>query len=467
MNDLGELIKAYITESETNEHPFLLFDLANVHENDHTKVLMSLLNYNKNQFLPSFLKMIGAPDYTSVKVKPTDQKKAIGNNGTGFIDLYFEYKNCDVIEKVIVENKIYGAGDTEKQLGRYIATAKGIEKDDFEKLWKKWQDGPEDLFTSDCEDFKHIHVIYLTFDGSKTPEEESLPMVFRSNKDNDFEGKWINYYPINYLENIIPWLENDVLPNIPYSDDGIAIAGVRQYIASLKNMFSGKGNSKAISQYIEEHTKSCSDKDKYDVIIKVMNYVKQIANKKTEKDLGVEDWNDLPLQVLIRDLRAAAMGIFTNDGEELGGDWKLYFTPSFVFLYRQRWADLDTRKYSIPSIYMMIFTDKLLNCKKPLKWRIQIDHLDQSKKDNMPFLYSNHDKTAYYEIDVETELNDVNDPKSRKDYFKSLINTDGKLKEYIALMDNAVENAWNKKQEDKNFHFQESVLDELSEKINK
>ena len=85
----------------------------------------------------------------------------------------------------------------------------------------------------------------------------------------------------------------------------------------------------------------------------------------------------------------------------------------------------------------------------------------------MPFLYSNHDKTAYYEIDVETELNDVNDPKSRKDYFKSLINTDGKLKEYIALMDNAVENAWNKKQEDKNFHFQESVLDELSEKINK
>ena len=75
---------------ESNNEKFLLFDLANANENANTKVLKSLLQYNKYQFLNSFLKRIGLPSRNS-KASITDQQKAIGNKDTGFIDLYINY----------------------------------------------------------------------------------------------------------------------------------------------------------------------------------------------------------------------------------------------------------------------------------------------------------------------------------------------------------------------------------------
>ena len=135
-----DLIKSYTIDYDKEEHPFLLFDLAHVNENDHTKVLMGILKFNNCQFLPSFVQAIGAPELKSVFSLPTDQKKAIGNKGTGFIDLYFECENAKgAIEKVIIENKIYGASDTDCQLARYIATAINPEmsNDEFKKTWEE------------------------------------------------------------------------------------------------------------------------------------------------------------------------------------------------------------------------------------------------------------------------------------------------------------------------------------------
>ena len=452
-NKIFDLIKNYIGDYNTQEHPFLLFDIAHVNENDHTKILLNILKYNKCQFLPCFLQALGAPEFKSIIVAPKDQEVAFGNKGTGYIDLYFKYRSLiDEEETFIIENKIYGAGDTMHQLAKYIATAYYESANiDFQDIWSNWKDGNKSELV-DEERLKHIHVVYLTADGSKKPKLNSLPKYFggRTDAKGDFdeEEMKINYYPVNYANDIISWLENDVLPNMPYSDNGIAIAGIRQYIESLKVMFNSRGNSKVIEDYANELGIE-EDIDKYQEIINAMNVVKSLADKgKGKKDLrslknrlkdAGFDVKDVPeLHSLARELRAYAMGIFANDGFELGGDWKLYFTPSFIILYKQRWADLDTRKYAIPSIYFQTSTISLLSG-KDAKWFLQVDHLNNNKKNGNKeqgsFRIGNHNKTAYYQIPIKTHL-EKRDSKSRSDYYKSLISN---LNKYIDLVDKAVE----------------------------
>ena len=276
MNKMIEKIKKliidYMGDYDKTEHPFLLFDLAHVNENDHTRVLMGILKYNKFQFLPSFLKMIGAPEYKTQQNTPLkleEQKKAIG----GYIDLYFEYDSTNnSTEKVIIENKINEAGDTKYQLAKYIATVlyPKMNSVEFTNKYENWRNCDNNNNDNDQEKFEHIHVIYLTSDGLKKPDIKSLPNFFRKETDTkeNFEGNHINYYPINYLENIIPWLVNDVLPKMPYSDDGIAIAGIRQYIASLNAMFNGIGNSNIVETFVKEL--DGNDLEKYNLIIKTI-----------------------------------------------------------------------------------------------------------------------------------------------------------------------------------------------------
>ena len=480
MERITELITDYIGDYNDQEHPFLLFDLAHVNENDHTRVLLSILKFNNYQFLPSFLQAIGAPQYNGVvKAPPTDQEPAIGNKGNGFIDLYFEYQSNNGCEKFILENKIYGAADTEHQLARYIATVidPDMSNDVFlQEIWEKWENNKDGKFDKNV-DFEHIHVVYLTADGSKKPSLNSLPKYFgnRDNDDSEFDesNMRINYYPVNYADDIIPWLENDVLPNMPYSDNGIAIAGIRQYIASLKSMFSSRGNSAAVEKFVKEIT-NADDLAKYKQIMQAMDDIKSLADKKNKvakeeekiaklkriaklKSELKEDGFDVEampeLQSLARELRACAMEIFANDGSELGGDWKLYFTPSFIFLYRQRWADLDTRKYSIPSIYFVTSTLDFIN-NKETKWKLQVDHLNKDTNEEIsPFKMGNHGKTASYELQ-----NGRNMPKqeNRKEYYKSLVT---ELKKFVTVVDEVVNEEYSNNNDRKGF--QQRVLNNL------
>ena len=482
IKQMANLIIDYAKDYNKQEHPFLLFDFANVNENDHTKVLLGILKFNNYMFLPKFLQAIGAPDYRNISECPTDQKPAIGNSGKGFIDLYFEYKSQNnTEEKVIIENKIYGASDTKYQLARYIATViyPNIDNTKFEKeIWHAWENNKDVQSIPSSYNFNNVHVVYLTSDGTKKPEKNSLPNFFRKNEDEDgiFEGNHINYYSINYIENIIPWLENDVLPNMPYLDDGIAIAGVRQYIEYLKTMFYGKGNSQAIIDFVE-HLNQSNDVEKYNAILNMMNVVKDLVDKEKRNENKVKknikilvgelknkgiDVDDLPeLHSMVRELRSAATSIFSNDGSDLGGDWKLYFTPSFIFLYRQRWADLDTRKYSIPSIYFQTSTNNFLKGNN-IKWKLQVDHLNyqnvEKNNKNKPFKLGNHDKTAYYEIFEDSSIN--LDSASRKNYYKQLLVN---LERYISIVDGVVNEIWN------NCHageiFQEYALRRISEEL--
>ena len=394
------LVDQFIKEYESKNGKFLLFDLANANENANTKVLKYLLQY-QNQFLNSFLSRIGLPKPNG-SVSITDQQKAIGPKDTGFIDLYIQYDDVHII----IENKIYGAGDAKKQLARYIATVNSVSNKNFDT----WYANPNPSF---C---KNTHVVYLTADGTKEPTTDSLP---------DNLKKRITYYTINYKDDILPWLEEEVMPRIPYAEDGMMIAGVRQYIAFLKQLLSNES-----SNVVEEFVKGLkgSDKEKYKSLLEAINpnieYEPENVIKSLRKELGTR-----------------AEAIFSGDVED---EWVLHFTPTFIILYKKSWDALDTRKYSIPSLYLYAGSTKTFLEQGCLsKLTLQVDHLSPSMKPRMikkyPNLkYGNHDKTVAFELRPKSiKCSNVNSQEARKEFYKKIIGDDA-VKCVVDLIDDKV-----------------------------
>ena len=391
----GNLVVEFYKEYESKKRKFLLFDLANANENANTRVLKYLLKYNNYHFLNSFLNRIGLPKPNG-PVSITDQEKAIGPTTTGFIDLYIQYGDVHII----IENKIYGAGDTEKQLARYIATVNGVSNKDFDV----WYANP-----SVC---KNTHVVYLTADGTKEPSDDSLPEELKS---------LITYYAINYNDDILPWLEEDVMPNIPYADDGMMIAGVRQYIAFLKQLLTSE-SSDVVNAFVE--WLNGNDVDNYYSLLGAINpkikYEPENVIKSLRKQLG-----------------ARAEAIFSGDVE---GEWVLHFTPSFILLYKKSWAALDTRKYSIPSLYLYAgSTDYFLKNKCLSTLTLGVDHLSPSMKVKFPDLkFGNHDKSVAFELIKNPDsitCSDINNQDARKKFYKTIISN---IQNVVGVIDNVV-----------------------------
>ena len=276
----SNLLEEFYKEYESKNGKFLLFDLANANENANTKVLKYLLQFNNHQFLNSFLIRIGLPTpMGTVTVK--DQEKAIGSEKTGFIDLYIQFDDVHII----IENKIYGAADTGKQLARYIATINDIGSKDFDT----WYANPSVT--------NNTYVVYLTSDGMKEPTDDSLPKALREK---------VNYYPMSYADDILPWLEEEVMPNLPYLEDGIMIAGVRQYIAFLKQMMTNE-SSEVVEGFVDS-LNGKTDTEKYTALLGAIN-----SNNK--------DVPENVLKSLRKNLESRAEAIFNGD---VDGEWVLH-----------------------------------------------------------------------------------------------------------------------------------------------
>ncbi len=381
---IENLVKEFYKEYESKNRKFLLFDLANANENANTKVMKQLLQFNNGQYLKSFLSRLTLPSPKN-SANITDQKKAIGPKQTGFIDLYIQYDDVHVV----IENKIYGAGDTDKQLSRYIATVNGVKAEDFDT----WYDNPG-------LSVNNTYVVYLTADGTKEPSENSLPERLKG---------LVNFYAINYKDDILPWLEEDVLPNIPYADDGMMIAGVRQYIAFLKQILTAE-SSEVIDAFVKGL--KCTDKEKYSLLLSAVG-----ENNRTVPENV--------LKSLRKQLEACAEEIYSGD---VDGDWILHFTPSFVLLYKKSWAALDSRKYSIPSLYLYAgSTQAFLKNGCPSKLSLAVDHLSPSVKNNYPQiqnLFGNHDKNigiTLLDKPDNIKCTDVNNPEARKEFYRKII----------------------------------------------
>ena len=377
-------------KKENNSNDFLLFDLAHANENAHTKVLLWLLSYKENGkyiFLPSFLKLLNISYETCENYNASDQKTAIGNKGTGFIDLYIEGEE----NKIIIENKIYGAADTERQLARYVATVQGIAQsievdDEQEKSFEDWYDKLCDDNNSDINIDEKIYVIYLTADGTKYPDDRR-----KDKKNFSFPnklGELLNdrFIPINYTDHILPWLELEYDNNKNWNKT--IKSGLIQYIEYLKFFLSAGKKSNVVEQYV----------DTYKDFVPFMRNLKYLYNK-----YGKKTDNKGTVIPLFKEMMSASESkFFTN----LSNDWHVHVLLNSIILYNESWAKIDGRKYTILTLHLVASNSNYLNnngeCDK-LKWRLEVDHLNvdgnkiNTKKSKCD--YSNHDKTFWFKLD--------------------------------------------------------------------
>lgn len=195
-----------LREDEKGKLPynFNVFDEIRVDENAHTRIFKKLLCYKvdgKYLYLQSFLKRICR--YNKISEFPFD--KIIDPQITfdkDHIDCLVEESSREYA--VIIENKINGAIDQKRQIERYyerVRCSHGVRE-------------------------KNIYVIYLTLDGNKQVSSYSLPEWLRKKLGNRF-------IEMNYKNHVLPWLKEDILPEIKIKDVLIE-SGLRQYIDFLE-----------------------------------------------------------------------------------------------------------------------------------------------------------------------------------------------------------------------------------------
>lgn len=244
-NDFRKAEKAYWEKHRTSTSAFNLIqeihlDNKRMYENAHTRILGAILQYNNCQFLESFLKRCGL----KVGYLPHSQEKI-------HVEVEYQYKkdngkwthkkgikrqdqesedycrpDCLIWNPkqfaIIIENKINDAVETDHQVDNYISAVL------------------DDSKTIGLKNENQIRVVYLGGDTFVMPTNQSLNkgkpfLIYKGKKQGPPEaGK--NLSLISYKEDIIPWLEEDVLPQCPIGMSGLT-GGLLVYIDYLKKRF--------------------------------------------------------------------------------------------------------------------------------------------------------------------------------------------------------------------------------------
>lgn len=202
-----------ISEKEEQKLPYHinLIDELHANENVHSRILEKLLKQQdltnkKYEILESFIEYIQEKcpnkddnDFYKIKIKRpqiTQEEKRI--------DLCIK----DDSYVIIIENKVAWARDQSRQLERYINVTKEY-----------------------CLDENRIFVLYLPPTHAKEPDRQTWGIYFGKNIHKR------RYMSLSFKEDILPWLKNDVLPNVRLKDKYLSSA-IEQYIDHIEGMFS-------------------------------------------------------------------------------------------------------------------------------------------------------------------------------------------------------------------------------------
>lgn len=217
------------TNQESIPYIFNILDeqCGHIIENSHTNILMKLLQYKNIYgyvFLKNFFSFLGLDIKVNLdqKVEFHKEKYYETNENKGRIDGLIFQKNQFAI---IIENKVNGADNQKEQLKKYI---KNVLRD-------------ESIFSNgkDEDNKKNLWVLFLTKDGIKKPDRESVnflqDMGIYSSDNEDKEIKGARYAAINYQEHILPWLKEEIQPIIMQKEQTLN-TGLLQYIDFLEGM---------------------------------------------------------------------------------------------------------------------------------------------------------------------------------------------------------------------------------------
>ena len=180
-------------------------------ENAHSRILRMFLQYDDGtKNYPVLKRFLEIPKIKNVLSSSVVFKSPSFANEQERIDVLIEEPRSFA---VIVENKIKGATDQERQLERYIKSvnAHGVPYD-------------------------NIYAIYLTDSGDKEVSDLSFTDVAKECLGYKYENDMGRFVPMNYRYDILPWLEKEVLPNCIEKEE-LLISALKQYIDYLKCMF--------------------------------------------------------------------------------------------------------------------------------------------------------------------------------------------------------------------------------------
>lgn len=285
-----KFIECYSKYTKPFKFNILSEQQGHIVENSHTNILMKLLEYKENDnypFCESFCKNVfstwNTPVSGDVKFDNEHFTKTESTNGkikNGRIDGFISKENDFAI---IIENKINGAGDQPEQILRYVDNTRnsGFKED---KIW----------------------IIYLTSVGGEPNKKECEAFFYTLgwrplDAEEPFEHE--HYAPISYRDNILPWLKEEVLPNIKMKDLHL-FTGVLQYVDFLEDMYSSNDlpeelineTEDLLGKYLQEHKA-----DSYSERVKALHefYTNEFKESKTNEEVNaflsiVEKYNQKP-----------------------------------------------------------------------------------------------------------------------------------------------------------------------------
>lgn len=209
----------------------ILYENSNNNENWHSRVLRVFFEYrdgNEHPILCSFINLIQEKAYYPLLNIPQHESIKCSNEKE-HIDLLVEIGNKSTI---IVENKINWATDQDAQIERYVNVVRNNPQLDKSKIF----------------------VIYLTADGSKKVENYSLTEKAKEWLKGTQPDESFHFLPLNYAYDILPWLEDEILPNIKVKSN-VLLSSVTLYVDYLKARFMRNESEQSITTKLIEKMK--------------------------------------------------------------------------------------------------------------------------------------------------------------------------------------------------------------------
>ena len=291
-----------------------IIDELHINENGHSRILLKLLQYQNEQgeytFLHSLIHHINIHSHSSSFSRIEIQRPLLTQEEAR-IDLWV--RDWESGYAIIFENKACDAVDQEEQLSRYIdkTITEGFNKE-------------------------NIFVVYLP-SYAHEPDEQSW-----GNYKEEFEERYVN---LSFRDDILAWLKDNVLPNIPSSNVYLYTAVV-QYTDYLEGYFLLRTINNRMNMNLDnlissqfELDKFNTDKERIKVLQEKIDDMQEVVNSMQAlqgrlRQSIYEDWQKATKE-LFPELHPCERGALTDVSLTLEGKKVDIFISSDSKMYCQ------------------------------------------------------------------------------------------------------------------------------------
>ncbi len=395
-----------------------VIDELHINENAHSRILCKLLLFRSEtgeyEILQSLIKYISKHNrsFENIRIKSPEITQELER-----IDIWVRDKDF----AIIFENKVYDANDQDAQIARYIQKSR-------EHNYKDYQ----------------IYVVYMPSFSVHEPSSQTW-----NNKETgeslqrEFENRYVK---VSFDEGILPWLKNDVLPNIRVKDTYLQSA-IAQYIDYLEGYFDKRDINKSMNMELkhfltkELNLNNISNEERLKILEKKTEDITRLLNqmnafkKSIREDLAIADlekWKPY-IDKIRNDLSSV--------GKALGLEADCNFFDStksshfYIEFHKNGWdLSIVIEKYGIGNpdekigdevfVYVgkrgeQTVDDKFLNAKKGIfegkKWKGSPYGWEYIQYNKNLELFMNHIKSGEFANYLEEKVRDILDKIKKND----------------------------------------------------